>query len=408
MISLTIPLDIPFFLNRRGDMPARKNAKSIYEDINKIVANPVRQIKRLKSRAVKIIGWVPTDVPEELIHASGALPIGIVALDGPAVSRSTPRMQDWSCSLMRCALGMALDGSFDLLNGLIIPVICDTTRMITGIWKQTKPYVFMDNFLLPKQIDRPSAKDYLMGEMGRLKARLEQFMDRTITVSELCASIVLYNHNRSMMRKLFSFHVCHPELLGNRDIYNIIKASMLMPKELHTNMIAELLQLLEKKVDDNKTGENNYTVRLLLSGKVWEPPVIMNILDDLGVVSVGDDFCTGYRYIANDVPETGEPLKSLAVRQFNRLPIAAFAGKSGDRTNSIIKMVGETRADGVLFVHLKYCEPENYDYPMLRDDLSASGIPNFRIETEIGAAPTEKIFLQIKDFTEKLGGTVNG
>ncbi|MDF9406856.1 2-hydroxyacyl-CoA dehydratase family protein [Pelotomaculum isophthalicicum JI] len=387
-------------------MPARKNAKSIYEDFNKIVANPVRQIKRLRTGAVRIIGWVPTDVPEELIHAAGALPIGIVALDNPAVSRSAPHMQAWSCSLMRCALGMALGGSFDLLNGLIIPVICDTTRMVTGIWKQTKPYVFMDNFLLPKQIDRPSAKDYLIGEMGRLKARLEQFMDRTITASELCESIKLYNYNRSIMRKLFSLHTCHPELLGNKDMYNIIKTSMLMPKELHTNMIAELLQMLEKKVDDNKSGGKKYNIRLLMSGKVWEPPEIMNILDSLGAVSVGDDFCTGYRYIANDVPETGEPLRSLAERQFSRLPIAAFAGKCGDRTNSIIRMVGETHADGVLFVHLRYCEPENFDYPMLRDDLSASGIPNFRIETEIGGLPVENYNEQIKTFIDSLGGGV--
>ncbi|MCG9966528.1 2-hydroxyacyl-CoA dehydratase family protein [Pelotomaculum terephthalicicum JT] len=388
-------------------MPARKHAKKIYEHFNKIVADPVLQIKRLKKTgSFRIIGWVPTDVPEELIHAAGALPIGIVALERQAVSLSTPHMQVWSCSLMRCALGMALEGSFDLLNGLIIPVICDTTRMVTGIWKQVKPYAFMDNFLLPKQVDRPSAKDYLIGEMGRLKARLEQFMDRTITASELCASIRLYNHNRSVMRKLFSLHTEHPELLSNRNMYNIIKSSMLMPKELHTNMIAELWQELEKKVDDNKSAGKKCHVRLLLSGKVWEPPVIMDIFDGLDIVSAGDDFCTGYRYIANDVPETGEPLRALAERQFNRLPIAAFAGKSGDRAKSIIKMVEETHAHGVLFVHLKYCEPENFDYPMLRDDLSAYGIPNCRIETEIDSLPGENYFEQIKAFIDSIGGVV--
>lgn len=387
-------------------MPARKNARSIYEVFNKIVANPVRQLKRLRTGTVRIIGWVPTDVPEELIHAAGALPIGIVALDNAAVSRSASHIQAWSCSLMRCALGMALGGSFDLLNGLIIPVICDTTRMVAGIWKQTKPYVFMDNFLLPKQIDRPSAEDYLIGEMGRLKARLEQFMDRVVTAGELCESIKLYNYNRSIMRKLFSLHTRHPELLGNKDMYNIIKTSMLMPKELHTNMIAELLQILEKRVDDDKSGGKKYKIRLLMSGKIWEPPEIMNILDSLGAVSAGDDFCTGYRYIANDVPETGEPLRSLAERQFSRLPIAAFAGKCGDRTNSIIKMAGETHADGVLFVHLRYCESENFDYPMLCDDLSASGIPNFRIETEIGGPPVENYDKQIKKFIDSLGGGV--
>jgi len=391
-------------------VPARKTLKSMCEDFNKIVADPVRQLKRLKSgRTIKVIGWLPTDVPEELIHAAGALPIGIVALNSPAVACSAPHLQEWSCSLMRCALGMALDGALDLLNGLIIPLICDTTRMVTGIWKQTKPFVFMDNFLLPRQIDRPSAKKYLIGEMGRLKARLEQFMDRTITASELCASIVLYNQNRSMMRKLFAMHNRRPDILGNRNVYNIIKASMLMPKELHTNMVAELLQLLEEKVGENKVGKYKYNVRLILSGKVWEPPVVMDVLDQAGIVSVGDDFCTGYRYIANDVSETGEPLTSLADRQFKRLPIAAFAGKSKDRINSLTDMVKKNRADGVLFVHLKFCENENFDYPMLRDGLSSAGIPNFRLETEVGTH-SEELFAQVMAFAKVLGrgGVVNG
>jgi len=380
-------------------VPARKTIKSICEEFSKIVADPVRQIKRLKpGRTVRIIGWLPTDVPEELIHAAGALPIGIVALNAPAVASSAPHLQGWSCSLIRCALGMALNGSLDLLNGLIIPLTCDTTRMVTGIWKHVKPFVFMDNYLLPRQIDRPSAKRYLIGEMGRLKARLEQFMDRTITASDLYASILLYNQNRSMMRKLFVMHNRRPDILGNRDVYNIIKASMLMPKELHTSMVAELLRLLEEKAGENKS---DYTVRLILSGKVWEPPVMMDVLDQAGMVSVGDDFCTGYRYIANDVPETGEPLTSLAERQFKRLPIAAFAGKSGDRINSLINMVKENRADGILFVHLKFCENENFDYPMLRDGLSSAGVPNFRVETEVGTRVGE-LFPQIMSFAKAL------
>lgn len=386
-------------------MSVNKTVNELCEEFERLTADPTREVRRLKSgRTMRVIGFLPTDVPEELIHAAGAYPFGIVAYDGAQVNRADAHLQTWACSLIRCTFGMALAGSLDHLNGLIIPLICDTTRMVSGIWKQVKPFIFMENFLLPRQVDRPSAKSYLIGELGRLKARLEQFMDRPITAEDLKQSISVYNHNRVLLRKLYNLHISRPDLVGNRAVYSAIKSSFFTPKERHSEMVSQLISAVEQEALENTTGDAQCWVRVMLSGKIAEPQALLDILDQSGAVCVADDLCTGYRYIANDVAENGDPLEALADRQLKRLPFACFVNREQDRISFVANKAKEVRAAGVVFLHFKFCEPENYDYPILRDALFAAGIPNVRVETEVGNVSLGQISTRIQAFVEMLGG----
>lgn len=350
---------------------------------------------------VKIIGHLMADVPEELVHAAGAHPFGIVLYDGTDLNRADAHLQTWACSPVRCAFGMALTGKLDFLDGLIVPVICDTTRTVYTLWKKVRPFNFTEAFLLPRQLYRPSARNYLLGEMGRLKARLEQFTDRRITARDLYRSIRLYNRNRALLRCLYDFHVRHPEVLGNRSVYDVIRASFLIPKEVHSDLVARLISALEQEAAGLKKKKEKPRVRVFVSGKLGEPPVLMDVLDQAGAVCVGDDLCTGSRYIAGDAAENGDPYVALADRQLDRLPAAFFANKQ-DRRDFMIKKVRETKANGVIFLHLKFCEPENYDYPYLEESLRAAGIPALRLETEVGNVSLGQIRTRVGAFVEML------
>jgi len=371
----------------------------------RIIAEPDLEIKRVQAEnPAPVIGHLPTDVPEELIHASGAYPYGLVAYEGVWANRADAHLQTWACSLARCSFGMSLAGKLDYLSGLIIPHICDTTRMISGIWKQNRPYGFMENYELPRQVDRPSARSYLIGELERLKSSLELFMGRSIADEELNRSISLYNQSRSLLRKLYRLHEHRPDLITNLDVFNAIKSSMLIPKELHNLMVSDLIRAVEQEARENNSDDAACRVRVVLTGKVWEPPAVIEILDKSGVVCVADDLCTGYRYIANDVAESGDPLEALADRQLKRPPSPCFVNRKQDRLEYLVQKVKESNAAGVIFLHLKFCETENYDYPLLRDALFAANIPNIRIETEIGNVSQGQISTRIEAFVEMLGG----
>ncbi len=349
----------------------------------------------------KVIGFLLTDVPEELIHAAGFFPYGISG-GNTRMDLADAHLQFWACSFVRSSLAMALDGKLDFLDGLVIPHTCDTTRMVLGIWKHTKPLPLMDNFRLPKQVERPSAKKYLVGEITRFKKLLEEFRGFKITDEELWQSIKLYNSNREMLRRLFLLHEKKPELLGNRDFYTIIKGSMIMPREEVNSLLKELLDSLENEA--KKISTDNNKLRIVISGTFIEPMEILDYFEESNGVIVADDLKNGFRYIESDVPEKGDPVEALADRQRARIPSAAYDFNKNPRRSFLVNMSREKKADGVILLHLKYCEPENYDYYDNYLALEAAGIPVMRIETEFGGVGLGQLRTRVQAFMEMVGG----
>lgn len=375
---------------------------SLFKQFHDAVANVERMALKWKGQyGGMVIGWLKTDVPEELIHAAGCLPFGIYG-GKPGFDRVDAHLQPWACSLMRSNLAMALNGKLDFLDGLIIPHTCDTTRMIAGIWKHVRPFPYMENYYMPRQVDRPSARTYMLGELKRLKESIERFTGSVITEQNLTKSIALYNENRSLLRHLFSLHEQNPGLIGCLDLYTVVKSSMVTPKEIHNQWLGQLINTLEME-NREQPGSMDTRVRVVISGPVWEPPEIMDIIDKLGTV-VGDDLLTGYRYIAGDVAKAGNPLEALADRQLKRIPFAGFDSSHNPRRNFLVDLVRRKQAQGVIFLHLKFCEPENYDYYDNKAALERAGFPSVRIETEVGGSSLEQVRTRIEAFLEMVGG----
>jgi len=234
--------------------------------------------------------------------------------------------------------------------------------------------------MLPKQVNRPSAREYLIGELTRLKTELEQETGVVITDERLRASIRLFNENRQLLRRMFEIHVSHPGVISSREAYTVIKAAMTMDKAEHNKLLRALIRELELKVSAlvKHADQPNSKVRLIISGEVWEPSEIMDLIEEAGGVVVGDDLLTGARYLGPDAAE--------------------------ERRRFLIDLVRQSKAMGLIFLHLKFCEPENYDYNDMREGLNSAGIPNLRLETEFTNPSLGQIRTRLEAFIEMIGG----
>lgn len=375
----------------------------VLEVIKQASANPGRQVQEWKQRTGgKVIGFLLTDVPEELIHAAGFFPFGICG-GSVRMDRAEVHLQSWSCSYVRNSLALALNGKLDFLDGLIVPLTCDSIRMVSGIWKHNRPLPYMGNYRLPMQVERLSAKKYLLGELERIKRGLGDYRGKDISEEELIRSIRLYNSNRNLLRKLFNLHECNPDVISNKDLYTVLGASMVIEREKLNRLLSELVKSLE-----DKTKKPVKKTKLYLSGTFINLPEILDYLDESGGAVVGDDLKNGFRYIEADVAETGvSPLESLAIRQLKKIPFAGYDVPSNPRRYNLVKEAQMKKAQGVLFLHLKYCEPENYDYYDNLQALEQAGIPSLRIETEFGETSPGQLQTRIHAFMEMVGGENN-
>ncbi len=372
----------------------------VLEYFNKVTEDPGQEARLWKEETGgKVIGFLLTDVPEELIHAAGFFPFGISG-GKRRMSLADAHLQIWTCSYVRSNLAMALGGELDFLDGLVIPQRCDETRMVMGIWKHQKPLSFMDNFRPPRQVERPSAKNYYLGELRRFKKKLEEFRGSEITDEELKQSIRLYNSNRTLLEKLFDLHRQDPSLLSSRELYNIIMASMIISRKKLNRLLNRLLDTLNPKLPE----ETDCRVKIFISGTFLEPLEIADYIEESGGTIVGDDLKSGSRYFNGNVPEEGDFLEGFAERQMQKMPSASFDTSTNPRRHFLVNAVKEKNADGVLLLHLKYCEPENFDYYDTKQALKKAGIPVQKIDTEFGETSLGQLRTRVQAFMEMLGG----
>jgi benzoyl-CoA reductase/2-hydroxyglutaryl-CoA dehydratase subunit BcrC/BadD/HgdB len=68
----------------------------------------------------------------------------------------------------------------------------------------------------------------------------------------------------------------------------------------------------------------------------------------------------------------------------------------------LVDLVGRTRADGVIFVLLKFCDPHAFDYPYMKKMLDAAGVPSLLFEIEDQQVSAGQVRTRCEAFIEML------
>jgi len=341
-------------------------------------------------------------VPEEIIHAAGILPAIILGSDEP-ITLANSYLQPHNCALVRSNLDMALTGKLDFLDGMVFPDICDSIQCVSDVWKRHKPGFFYHSLLVPARMNSPSSRQFLTQQFIQLKASLEKFMGQEISHKALGQSLAIYNHNRALLSRFSQLRRENPSLLRAKDLAIVVTASMLMPKEEHSQLLTELLSRAQKArpVPDGKP-------RLVLSGNLCDDPdqAILDLIEEVGAVVADDDLYVGTRYFATQADETLDPIEALAKRYIHDVPCPTKHNPQNDWADYLLGLVKQAKANGVIVLMLKYCEPHAFDYPYLKSRLSESGVPSLLLETEHGKAPLGPIRTRLQAFLETIEGGV--
>jgi benzoyl-CoA reductase/2-hydroxyglutaryl-CoA dehydratase subunit BcrC/BadD/HgdB len=339
-----------------------------------------------------------------MIMAAGALPVAVVGSEA-TVSRADAHLPVWACSFARSSLELGLRGELDFLDGLILPYTCDTLRLLAGIWGHLRPKLLVHPYLLAHQARRASARQFVRVELLRLKSALENLTGREITPESLAAAIELNGRCRELLARLYDWHRRYPERLSTPELFAVLRAATLLPKE---ELLAGLLALarelgLEEEAppEAGPKAAANGRHRVFLSGSL-APPALFNLLEEAGLVVVGDDLHHGERYLY-PVPQGPDPLERLAVRQLTLPPTGYSSPPGANRPGYLRERVHRLKAQGVIFLHLRFCEPENYDYYQLYQALEREGIPSLRVETDFQGSSLGQIKTRLEAWAEILG-----
>jgi bcr-type benzoyl-CoA reductase subunit C len=340
----------------------------------------------------RAVGYTCTYVPEEIIHAAGFVPVRV---------RTTPQvpthadvhLQSYTCALCRSALDQLLRGELHFLAGMVLAHTCDTMQALADLWAiNAKPGSnWVETVMMPTNLVSPSARPYLIAELERFRASLAERSGRPTSDEALQASIALYNEKRHLLNRLHALR----DRLTAAEFYSVVDAGAKMPIESYVPLLAELVENLESA--PSRPG----SPRVVLVGAVLDDPTLLDVLDELGARVTDDDLCTGSRSFAGLAAETGNPIAALADRALSRLPCPTKYQPESPRGAYLRHKVEEARADGVIFVLPKFCDPHAFDYVLVKPELEAAHVPILHLETE--QTPTAgQIHTRVQAFLEML------
>jgi benzoyl-CoA reductase/2-hydroxyglutaryl-CoA dehydratase subunit BcrC/BadD/HgdB len=367
------------------------------KDVVECAKDPYRSIRTwIKDTGRKAVGSTIADVPEEVIYAFGLLPVALIGTDKP-LKKAPSRLPDNACSLARSNLELALSYEGDLFDGFVLPQVCDTTQHLSDIWRISFPDKYVENFLAPRQADRPSARYWVKEEIERLIGSLSAWSGVRINEGDLKESIKIHNENKVLLKEIYDVKRKNPGALTNKELFALIKLSMQVDK-------AEFNETLRRIRDSLKLKNGEGHTDVILVGITCDPPEVYDLFDEMKLNVVGDTLVTGTRYLQGIVPENGSPVDALTERHFRRgfySPIHDDVFKNFEEVKALYE---QTNAKAIIFVHIEFCESQEYDLPDLKKMIKKAGIPIHVLDTEYQTVSLSHLRTRLQAFFESLKG----
>jgi len=353
-----------------------------------------RAIEEEKQKGKRIIGWVCTYVPEELLYAAGLVPVRVLGTDGET-PLADAHMYSNLCTFVRSCLQMGLEGKYGFLDGYVTCNSCDHVRRLFDVWTRYIETPFTHIISLPHKITEASIQ-YFKSELIRLKEELEKLTGREITPEALREAISVYNQTRHLLAQLNELRKQEAPPITGAEALEVTLAGMVLPRSRYNEMLEGLLAELK-----GRPGIDGERLRILIAGSELDHPEYIRVIEDLGAIVVAEDLCCASRYIGETVPVDGDPMEALARRYLTKAQCPRMRPPT-QRHNRIKEILKDYRIDGIIYQVIKFCNLIGEDYPILRNALKDMDIPILVLNREYNLAGLGQLKTRVQAFFESL------
>lgn len=371
--------------------------KEIYDQMNWCIEHVQEVVDQKKAEGRKVVGILPIYAPEALVHAAGMFPVGCWG-GTTSISKAAKYFPSFACSIMQAVMEYAEGGAYANLDGFLVSTPCDTLKCVTQDLLSACPGKSVICISYPQQNKPEFAVRFTMTELYKVKAKLEELCGHPIADADIKRSIDVYNADRLAMQEFYRITAANPGVVGARDRHIVAKSSYFMTKEEHTALVTELNVLLKTAPATNWTGK-----RVVLAGIVAEPNEMLDILDELHMAVVADELAHENRQFRTLVPQGIDQLERLARQYQNIDACSVIYDPEKKRCQLIADLATQNKADGVVYCQMKFCDPEEFDYPFVKQACDASGVPLLNLEVDQLTETAGQARTRIQAFAEMLG-----
>lgn len=356
--------------------------------------SPKRTIQEARERTGKrVVGWVAPYAPEEIIDAAGCIPVGLWGGE-VELKKARTYLPAFACSIMQSIMEYETDGTYDILSAVLIPAPCDTLKCFGQKWKGKCPAI---PFVHPQNRRVESSNVFLANEYRMIIRKLEEILNVKITEEALRKSIIFYNKYRDVMRTFTTLCAEHLDIITPVKRHKIIKAGMFMDKWEYIKIVEKIIWELRKLPKSEWSGK-----RVIVTGITMEPQSLLEIFEQFGIAVVADDLAQESRQFRTKVPYYGDAVDSLAKQWQDHEGCSLAFDPYKSRMRMLVETARAKQADGIIIALMKFCDPEEYDVPIIMEECKKAGIPVLTIEIDQQASSFEQIRTRVQGFAESM------
>lgn len=350
---------------------------NINELFDELDVCPLEQIDKYVSEGKKVIGCAPVYTPEELVYASGMIPIGIWGAEGE-VSLSKEYFPAFYASVILRTMDLGLEGKLDKLSGMIIPGLSDGLKALSQNWKKAIKNVpalyiaYGQNRKIEAGIEF-NRKQYL-----KLKKELEAIAGCEITNEKVEEAIKLYNKHKKAMSEFNQLASEHLNTVTPTLRARVMSSAYYFDKAKHLEILTKINDELKSMPKEDFKGK-----KIVTTGIIANSPNILSILEKHNLAIVDDNInheSGQFDYLINE--GTDDPIRALSM-WISEIEGSTFLYDPYKLRGKIItEKVKKHNANGVLYLLTKFSDSDEFDYPIIRDELNEAGILNVLVEVD--------------------------
>ncbi len=370
------------------------NLNQLLRELNEAAANPKAVLQRYLAQGKKVAGCFPVYTPEELVHAGGLIPLGLWGgqITPTVAGRYNPI---FTCSIMRSCLEYGMTGVYEGLSCVLMPMLCDTFRGMSGAWRAGVKDIPLISFIHPQNRTDTGAKEFLVEEYKAVRTLLEKHTGCIITDEALEKSIEIYNEHSRVMREFAEIANDHLDVITPVVRHNVMKSATFLEKGEHTKKVRSIITALKEQPVHKWKGK-----KVILSGITAEPNDFLKIFTENNIAVVGDDLAQESRQYRTPIPMGSTPLKRLAGQWANRFGCSIVHEVKSTRGALLAEMAKKYGADGVAVCLMRFCDVEEYDYPYISKAVEEAGIQSLCLEIDQSTQNNEQSRTKIQSFAE--------
>lgn len=373
------------------------NTKELIAALSQAGRTPKETIARsVRESGKSPIGCFPIYLPEEIIYASGLLPVGMWG-GQTAMTEVDRYIQGFCCSVMRANMELGLRGAYQNLEAIVIPTYCDTMKSILANWTVALKEPKVLSYTVLQNRSSSGSLDFILYQNEKLRTDLSELTGKPISDGDIEQAFQVYEDYRAAVRRFVALVKDYPVSLNPTDRHLILKAAWFMDKKDYTKQLNALMDALCAQPKETLAGP-----RVVVTGLMMEPTKLLDVFTENHFTIVADDLAHESRQFRTLSRESGSVMERIACRMIDLKGDTFFYEENKSKGSRLIQQVKDEGADGVVVCMFKFCDPEEFDYPVYKKELTDAGVPMLYIEVDQQMDSVEQIRTRIQSFAEML------